>query len=83
MATNPDLNPHKAARIAMVLWNYEYAASGKGSMSFWDSLPEGQKTTCRDILTEIQNSPDEFGGRRVVWMQLSAAISGGPQQGDQ
>lgn len=61
MSTNRDLNPHKAARVAMILWNREYAYSGKGSMSFWDSLKESQKLICRDEVGKILEAPDEFG----------------------
>jgi len=45
----------------MILWNREYAYSGKGSMSFWDSLKESQKLICRDEVGKILEAPDEFG----------------------
>ena len=35
---NPDLNPHKAAVLAMYLWSERYAKSGLGSMGFWKEL---------------------------------------------
>jgi hypothetical protein len=56
---NRDLNPHKAARVAMLLWNREYAQQSLGSMGFWDSLPEPQKNVCRELLEKILSAPDE------------------------
>ncbi len=61
MRMNRDLNPHKAARIAMLLWSREYAYSGKGSMSFWDSLKESRKLICREEAAKIVEAPDERG----------------------
>jgi hypothetical protein len=49
-----DLNPHKPARMAMWLWSASYAASGKGSMGYWDSLSESAKKTCRSAVAEIE-----------------------------
>lgn len=59
-----DLNPHKPARVAMILWNREYASGGKGSMSFWDSLTESEKQTCREIVEQIAKAPDEIRERQ-------------------
>jgi hypothetical protein len=56
-----DLNPHKAARMAMWLWGAHYAASGKGSMGYWDSLSESARETCRRAVAEIEASrPEQF-----------------------
>jgi hypothetical protein len=52
-------NPHKPARLAMFLWNREYAAQGGGSMDFWDKLRESQKQICREGIAEILKAPDE------------------------
>lgn len=54
-----DLNPHKAARMAMWLWGANYAASGLGSMGYWDSLSEQARETCRRAVSEIEDSPSE------------------------
>lgn len=54
-----NLNPHKAARVAMAIYGQQYAKQGGGSMDFWDSLTEGEKRTCREILKQIESSPDE------------------------
>jgi hypothetical protein len=54
-----NLNPHKAARVAMVLWNKEYGAQNGGSMDFWDKLSEGDKRICREIVKEIEKAPEE------------------------
>ena len=55
-----NLNPHKAARVAMILWNKEYAAQKGGSLDFWDKLTEQQRRTCRELAREIELAPDEF-----------------------
>lgn len=57
-----DLNPHKAAVVAMALFNREYAKQGGGSMQFYDSLSDDQKKTCREIVTKIESAPDEPNG---------------------
>lgn len=54
-----NLNPHKPAKIAMVLYNERYAAYGGGSMDFWDSLTDNEKKLCRKILKDINSSPIE------------------------
>lgn len=48
-----NLNPHAEAVAAMYLWGSEYAASGGGSMDFWDSLSIGRRQTCRDLADRI------------------------------
>lgn len=52
-------NPHKAARIAMILWAKSYASQAGGSMDFWDALTNNQKRLCREILEEINAAPAE------------------------
>ncbi len=54
-----NLNPHKAARVAMCLWGNRYAAQGGGSMDFWDKLTESEKKLCREILEQIEKAPEE------------------------
>jgi hypothetical protein len=55
-----NLHPHKAARVAMILYNKRYAYKQRGgSMDFWDSLTEGERQTCRDLVIEILNAPAE------------------------
>ncbi len=54
-----NLNPHKAARVAMILYSDRYARQSKGSMGFWDTLTEGEKRTCRDLVESIEESPEE------------------------
>ncbi len=54
-----NLNPHKAARVAMCLYASRYAAQGGGSMDFWDRLTEAEKRTCRGIVEQIMESRDE------------------------
>jgi hypothetical protein len=54
-----NLNPHKAARVALLLYGREYAAQNGGSMDFWDKLSEGRKQTCREELEKIEKAPKE------------------------
>ena len=54
-----DLDPHKPARMAMWLWGANYAASGLGSMGYWDSLSEGAKETCRRAVADIEGAQPE------------------------
>ena len=54
-----NLNPHKAARVAMYLYGHAYAAQRGGSMDFWDDLPEGRKNVCRKLVAELADTPDE------------------------
>lgn len=61
--TQRNLHPHKAARIAMLLWNREYAAQRGGSMDFWDKLSTSQKQICREALREIDAAPEEWRSR--------------------
>lgn len=59
-----DLNPHKAARMAMWLWGANYAASGLGSIGYWDQLSERDKFTCRQAVADILKAPDEPAQRK-------------------
>lgn len=59
-----NLRPHKAARVAMILYNERYAFKQKGgSMDFWDSLTSGEQQTCRELVAQIEVAPDEQGAR--------------------
>lgn len=55
--TQRNLNPHKAARLAMLVWHDEYAAQGGGSMDFYDSLTAFQKRQLLTWLKDIDDSP--------------------------
>jgi len=48
-----NLNPHKPARVAMILWNERYAAQRGGSMDFWDELTASEQEICREILRDF------------------------------
>lgn len=54
-----DLNPHKPARVAMILWGHKYSQTGLGSMGFWDTLSESNKKLCREIADQIVKALDE------------------------
>lgn len=53
MTANPDIDPTPEARIAMLLWNKEYAEGRLGSMGFWASLTKSQQSICRNALTDV------------------------------
>ena len=60
---NRDLDPHKAARAAMWLYGSDYAASGLGSMGYWDSLAKHHQAMCRQMVSEIERArPEESNG---------------------
>lgn len=56
-----NLHPHKAALMAMALYNYCYTYEQRGgSMDFWDSLTDGERDTCRRLVREIEAAPPEY-----------------------
>jgi len=58
---NRDLNPHKEAIVAMLLWNKEYAQSGRGSMNFYEHyLSESDRRICREQVDKILKAPSEL-----------------------
>lgn len=59
-----DLKPHKSAKMAMWLWGANYAASGNGSMGYWDSLSDSAKETARRAVADITAAPDEAANER-------------------
>ncbi|MHC4616288.1 MAG: hypothetical protein ACYTEQ_00905 [Planctomycetota bacterium] len=63
---NRDLNPHAEARVAMILWGNVYAAGGKGSMGFWDTLNPAQKDQCAKIADGIREARRWTGRRRTI-----------------
>lgn len=54
-----NLNPHREARLAMVIWGDEYAAQNGGSMDFWDTLSPGRKRQCRELADLLEKAPRE------------------------
>lgn len=48
-----NLHPTAEAVAAMYLYGAEYAASGGGSMDFWDSLDDSRKRHCREMVLRI------------------------------
>lgn len=49
-----NLNPHAAARVAMVFYGKRYADYGGGSMDFWDSLAPNEKAFCATIARQVR-----------------------------
>ena len=62
---NRDLDPHKAALAAMWLHSADYAASGLGSMGYWDSLKKYQRALCRQMVSEIERARPEESNAEV------------------
>lgn len=48
-----NLNPHPAARVAMIIWGKEYSEMGGGSMDFWDRLSDDRKRRCLRVVSEL------------------------------
>ena len=62
---NRDFAPHKAARAAMWLYGSDYAASGLGSMGYWDSLTKYRQAVCRQMVAEIERAWPEKSNTEV------------------
>jgi len=54
-----NLNPHKPSIVAMWLWGSEYANQNGGCMDLWDTLPEGRKSLCREMVKRLAEAPEE------------------------
>lgn len=52
-----NLNPHREARLAMLVWHGEYAAQRGGSMDFYDRLTAFQKRQLRQWCNELEATP--------------------------
>ena len=54
MSEYPDqtrnLNPTPAARVAMIVYGWDYAKQRGGSMDFWDALDEDRKRRCNMVV---------------------------------
>ena len=57
---DPNLNPHKPARVAMILWCERYAKQNGGALDFWKSLTDYERRTCRELVEQIEAAPNEF-----------------------
>jgi hypothetical protein len=56
-----NLNPHKEARFAMWFWHTAYAASGLGSMTFYEEyLNDNDRKLCTEAVAEILKSRDKL-----------------------
>ena len=55
MTENRDnLNPHREAILAMMVWHNEYAAQRGGVMDFWRKLPISKKTQCIEWCNRLE-----------------------------
>lgn len=54
-----NLNPHKAAVVAMYLWGRAYSHQGGGSMDFWDDLSPASRDLCRRMVADIEKARPE------------------------
>lgn len=69
-----NLNPHKAAVMAMCLFSRRYAAQNGGSMDFWESLSTGEQKTCRDLVARLEQAPPEV-PRQEALKRLRTALA--------
>ena len=58
MAADRNLNPHKPARLAMVIWGRRYSQQSAGSMDFWDALSDSEKRLASELVDEIAEAHD-------------------------
>ena len=70
-----NLNPHKPAVMAMCMFSSHYAAQSGGSMDFWASLTTGEQQTCRDLVTRLDQAPDEV-PRQQALKRERASLAG-------
>ena len=54
-----NLNAHKAARMATIIWNDAYMAQNGGVMDFWDSLSFSKKNIARAMVLDIEKAREE------------------------
>lgn len=56
-----NLNPHREARLAMIVWGHDYAHKQRGgSMDFYeDYLTESQRKLCREWCDLLESTPRE------------------------
>lgn len=52
-----NLNPHREARLAMIVWGREYAAQRGGSMDFYDGLDDSRKRLLREWCDDLDATP--------------------------
>lgn len=53
-----NLDPHREARLAMLVWGYEYAhKQSGGSMDFYDSLSDSRKRNLREWCDQLDKTP--------------------------
>lgn len=51
-----NLAPHAAATAAMYVYGKEYSEQHGGSMDFWDSLSDGKKRVCQELVVKIRET---------------------------
>lgn len=54
-----NLNPHKAAVVAMSLYGQEYARQDGGAIDFWEALSGSQRARCRELVSRLEAAPPE------------------------
>lgn len=56
-----NLNPTAEAVVAMHVFGQRYAADGRGSMDFFDSLDARHQAWCRQIANEVRTADARHG----------------------
>jgi len=54
-----NLNPHREARLAMMVWHKEYSEQRGGAMDFYDKLSDSEKRLCKQWCTELEATARE------------------------
>ena len=55
--TQRNLNPHREARLAMIVWGLDYSNQRGGSMDFYDALSDSKKRYLREWCDELERTP--------------------------
>ncbi len=56
-----DFNPTPEAKLAMIVYGDEYSRQGRGSMGFWDLLPDSRQRHIKKLLAEIADAAIKHG----------------------
>lgn len=55
--TQRNINPHREARLAMLVWGADYANQRGGSMDFYDRLSDSKKRNLREWCDALDAAP--------------------------
>lgn len=55
-----NLNAHREARLAIIVWGKEYSEQRGGTMDFWDGLSESRQRLCRGWCGDLETFEREI-----------------------